>query len=1245
MDSACPEEPVVARLNAAALTDQDALIVSLSSDQAPSFRTLVDSGSTHEFMDITFVKQNRIPRKRLPRPLGLTLFDGSAASPITHSVSVLCRFPDGTRIPIEFMLTKLDPTCSAVLGHRWLRQHNPWIDWFNGRITFRTPSAAKDDFATASDLTSDRKPTTQTRHRAAGLESPSSTTSRAAAFRAAVDAVDIRLIGGPAFEIARNLRGSFVSAIYARNINDKPDVRANSASAKPASETGSNIPSDYHDYLDVFSKDASNRLPEHRPYDLRIELDDETEIPTGPIYSLSEVEQTALREYIQENLTKGHIRSSSAPGGAPVLFVRKADGSLRLCVDYRRLNRLTRKDKYPLPLISGTLDRLRTAKHFSKLDLRVGYSNVRIADGDEWKTAFRTRYGTYEYLVMPFGLTNAPAAFQRFMNDIFSDLLDVYVVVYLDDILIYSENMADHKKHVQEVLRRLRANDLFCKPEKCEFHASEIEYLGYIIKADGISMDQKKVKAILDWPVPKTVKQIQSFLGFANFYRRFVYAYSNITIPLTRLTKKTVTWNWDTKCQNAFEALKTAFTEAPILHHFDPELPRVVETDASDYAVAAILSHLLPSGELKPVAFLSRSLQQAELNYDTHDKELLAIFEAFSDWRHYLEGSEEPIDVVTDHKNLEYFSTTKVLTRRQARWSEYLSRFNLLIRFRPGKQGGKPDALTRRHDVYLKRGDSGYAGANPQNFKPMFSSEQLRSSLRATYAEEVFLRAGSIADITQTRQLIRDSYIDDEVAQRIRSNLGTDQAIGWSTSDDGFLLYRNRVYVPPTGDIRLRILRERHDHQLAGHPGQNKTTKSIANEYYWPDLRQSVRQYVQSCITCGRNKPRRHKPYGSLQPLPLPDRPWDSISMDFIEELPNSNGNNSILVVVDRLSKQVVFIPTTVNCSAEDVARLFLIHVFSKHGVPQHVSSDRGSEFVSHFFRSLSALLGITIHFTSGYHPEANGQVERMNQSLEQYLRIYCSYHQDNWDELLPLAEFTHNNTPSDSTGISPFYANKGFNPNLTVYPDSEISSVRARDYAVNIADLQLLLKDELKIAQDRFVRSGNQQRSPPPDLKPGDKVYVLAKHIKTTRPTPKLSEKYIGPYTILAKPSRHAYTVELPRDLRQVHPVFHISQLEPYPEDQFPGRHQSPPPPVEVEGHPEWEIADILDSKIDKRFRAKLRYKVKWMGFEGTVEETEWIGADDLENAKDTVRDFHALNPTRPGNYDMFLQYLPEAD
>ena len=323
-------------------------------------------------------------------------------------------------------------------------------------------------------------------------------------------------------------------------------------------------------------------------------------------------------------------------------------------------------------------------------------------------------------------------------------MLDVCVVMYLDDILIYSKDMESHQKHVREVLPRLRLHKLFAKSEKCKFHSDSVEYLGYRLSPEGLTMSPDKITTIADWPKPRKVKDIQSFLGFTNFYCRFIFNYSNIMVPLTWLTWKDAPWNFSKECHCSFNALKHAFTTVPILTHFIPDTPITVETDALDYAITGILSITCTDGELCLVAFYSQTLTAPELNYDTHNKELLAVFEAFQTWHHYLEGSVTPVDVIMDHKNLEYFSTSKVLTSQQARWSEFLSSLNLVIHFCPGKLGAKPDALTRRWDIYPKEGDSGYTQVNPQNLQLVFTQELLANSLRATYLEFPVLRAVTI---------------------------------------------------------------------------------------------------------------------------------------------------------------------------------------------------------------------------------------------------------------------------------------------------------------------------------------------------------------------------------------------------------------------------------------------------------------------------------------------------------------------
>jgi RNase H-like domain found in reverse transcriptase/Reverse transcriptase (RNA-dependent DNA polymerase) len=442
---------------------------------------------------------------------------------------------------------------------------------------------------------------------------------------------------------------------------------------EPLDKVRANVPEDYHNYADVFNKAQADTLALHQPYDLKISLEEGTWPPLGPIYSLSASELAALLEFIDEHLATGFIRPSHSPHGAPVLFVCKKDGSLQLCVDFWGLNKISHKDCYPLLLISDLLDTPNKARIYSKIDLQHTYHLVRIADGDEWKTAFRTRYGSFEWLVMPFGLSNTPAAFQRFMNDIFADLLDICVIIYLDDILIYSEDLASHKDHVHKVLKHLQKHGLYAQEDKCEFHKTLVEFLSFILTPKGLVMADDKVKTIQDWPEPRKVKDIQSFLSFANFYWWFIFGYSDITVPLTQLTRKGTPWDFTQECGDAFNLLKKAFITAPILTHWIPDAPLIIETDASNYALATILSTRTSDGKLHPITFHSQTFTAPKLNYDVHNKELLAIFEVFQRWRHYLEGSTSQIDVITDHKNLEYFCTMKLLTRRQVWWSEYLS--------------------------------------------------------------------------------------------------------------------------------------------------------------------------------------------------------------------------------------------------------------------------------------------------------------------------------------------------------------------------------------------------------------------------------------------------------------------------------------------------------------------------------------------------------------------------------------------
>lgn len=1156
---------------------------------------LVDSGATANFIDLDFCKEHDLPLTEKAHPVPLFVIDGRPikSGAVTHSVSLVVQFGDGHTQTITFDVTKLG-TYPAILGIPWLRRASPDIDWKANTLSFSDPVAAG-------------KPMK-------GLplvpEAPQIAWLDAEGFAAATLLPDtsfgvLRYNPEPPLSISATSETPFDL-----DADDPPDY---------LDMVKKTVPSVYHDYLAAFSKKKADTLPQHRPYDLSIDLEPGTNPAFGPLYSLSEVELKALREWLDENLSKGFIRASRSPAGSPILFVKKKDGSLRLCVDYRALNAITVKNRYPLPLIPEALDRLRQAKIYTKMDLRGAYNLVRIKEGDEWKTAFRTRYGHFECLVMPFGLTNAPAAFQHFMNDVFRDLLDHTVLIYLDDILVFSDNERDHQEHVKQVLQRLIENGLYVAPHKCEFHVRKTEFLGFIVSSDGVSMAPDKVESIMGWPSPTKVKELQQFLGFANFYRRFIKGYSRVILPMTRLLKKDAKFVWSADAEKAFNHLKEAFRGADILRHFDPTLETVIETDSSDFAISAILSQYHDK-VLHPVAFMSRKMNPAELNYEIHDKELLAIVSAMKIWRHYLEGLEHPFTIITDHQALEYFQTTKTLTRRQARWSEVVNHHKYKIKYRTGKASGKPDALSRRPD-YAEGGRA--CEAEPQTLlRPLAISATLHSRT-SPIAQQIRDYIKHDPAIQETLEALRnpEQPRDDAIAEELEHY----------TLEDDLLLYDGLVYVPDFDDLKVAICKQAHDAKEIGHPGQAKTLEILERNFYWPRMRNFVNTYVRTCDACQRNKPVHHKKYGLLQTLPVPSAPWKSLSMDHITDLPPSHGYDAILVVADRMTKQAHFIPARKSDDARDLARQFLRNIFRLHGLPSDIVSDRGTTFTSRWWKEFLRLLDIKPNLSTAFHPQTDGQTERIHQTLEQHLRTFCDYQQDDWFDLLPLAEHAYNCTHHSSIGMSPFFANFGYNPNLSItLKDTPVPAVT--DRLRQLREVHEQARHNIKQALEQHTIYANRKRAEAPDFLEGEKVWLLRKNLKTDRPSDKLDSKRLGPFTILERIGKSAFKLELPPSMK-IHPVFHVSLLEKYHRNTLPDRDAPPPPDpvIREDGTEAYVVEKILDSDYKGRGRARqLEYFVHWQGY--PVADRSWIYASDLPAIDPMVIDYHTRYPHKPG-------------
>ncbi|KAL0540150.1 hypothetical protein IC582_024380 [Cucumis melo] len=1077
---------------------------------------LFDSGSSHSFISSTFVLHARLEVEPLHHVLSVSTPSGECM--LSKEKVKTCQIEIAGHV-IEVTLLVLDMLdFDVILGMDWLAANHASIDCSRKEVTFNPPSRASFKFKG---------------------EGSRSLPQVISAIRAS------KLL-------SQGTWGILASVVDTR----EADV---SLSSEPV----------VRDYPDVFPEELPG-LPPHREVEFAIELEPGTVPISRAPYRMAPAELKELKVQLQELLDKGFIRPSVSPWGAPVLFVKKKDGSMRLCIDYRELNKVTVKNRYPLPRIDDLFDQLQGATVFSKIDLWSGYHQLRIKDGDVPKTAFRSRYGYYEFIVMSFGLTNAPAVFMDLMNRVFREFLDTFVIVFIDDILIYSKTEAEHEKHLRMVLQTLRDNKLYAK-------LKQVSFLGHVVSKAGVSVDPAKIEAVTGWTRPSTVSEVRSFMGLAGYYRRFVENFSRIATPLTQLTRKGAPFVWSKACEDSFQNLKQKLVTAPVLTVPDGSGSFVIYSDASNKGLGCVLMQ-----QGKVVAYASRQLKSHEQNYPTHDLELAAVVFALKIWRHYLYG--EKIQIFTDHKSLKYFFTQKELNMRQRRWLELVKDYDCEILYHPGKANVVADALSRKVS---------HSAALITRQAPLH-----RDLERAEIAVSVGSVTMQLAQLTvqpTLRQRIIDAQSNDPYLVEKRGLAEAGQAVEFSLSSDGGLLFERRLCVPSDSAVKTELLSEAHSSPFSMHPGSTKMYQDLKRVYWWRNMKREVAEFVSRCLVCQQVKAPRQKPAGLLQPLSIPEWKWENVSMDFITGLPRTlRGFTVIWVVVDRLTKSAHFVPGKSTYTASKWAQLYMSEIVRLHGVPVSIVSDRDARFTSKFWKGLQTAMGTRLDFSTTFHPQTDGS----------------------WDSHLHLMEFAYNNSYQATIGMAPFEALYGkccrspvcwgevgeqrlMGPELVQSTNEAIQKIRSR----------------MHTAQSR-QKSYADVRRKDLEFEVGDKVFLKVAPMRGVvrfERRGKLSPRFVGPFEILERIGPVAYRLALPPSLSTVHDVFHVSMLRKYVPDPS---HVVDYEPLEIDENLSYteQPVEVLAREV-KTLRNKEIPLVKVLWRNHRVEEATWEREDDMKS------------------------------
>ena len=865
-------------------------------------------------------------------------------------------------------------------------------------------------------------------------------------------------------------------------------------------------------YKDIFASSSLDlghtSIIEHEIY-----TGDARPIKSSP-YRVSQLQREEIETQISNMLSQNVIQPSSSPWSSPVVLVKKKDGTTRFCVDYRKLNAVTRKDSYPLPRIDDALDALSGSQFFTTLDLQSGYHQVAMHPSSREKTAFVSHAGLFEYNVMSFGLTNAPPTFQRLMSRVLAGLEWKVCLIYIDDIIVFSSTFEEHLQRLSLVFDRIRQANLKLKPSKCHFARHSVKFLGFIVSANGISADPDKLEVVNSFPVPSNVKDVRSFLGLCNYYRRFVHDFARIASPINQLTRKDVKFVWSAECQHAFNLLKQSLCSNPVLAYPVFSEPFHLYTDASNSALGYIIGQRVEGVEYV-VAYGGRELNNAEKRYSTTKREALAVVDGIKRYQPYLHGRK--FFVHTDHSSLSWLMNVKDPTGRLARWALQLQQYDFDIVYRPGPSNNNADALSRRS--YSSTTVSGLSPPMASIRHPCPAPPQLTKLQREDcdlFAIIEYLECSLVPDDNnkaRTLLLTVDTYYLDE--NGVLCHL-------WTPSKRHVQSLCSQVVIPAS--LRREILIACHDEPTAGHLSVFKTYEKIRSRYYWHGMYKDVEHWFTSCIDCSMKKVPRGKKKAPLLPIPV-EGAFDRVAMDVLGPFPVTNdGNRYIVVFSDYYTRwpEAFALPST---EASLIANLLVDKILARHGAPKTLLSDRGSNFLASIVTEVCKLLNTRQLRTTSYHPQTDGLVERFNGTLAEALSMYVSSNQRDWDRHLPLVLFAYRVSPHATTHESPFYLLYGREPRLpidaslilpsTAKLSSSVAEHRAR-IVENLENAHRIVKTNTELAQQR-MKHYYDQNSAPVSFDIGSKVWVYTPKTRKGL-SKKLAHNYHGPYRVVKK-------------------------------------------------------------------------------------------------------------------------------